>query len=158
MRAVIAKVDIEQALEEKLSGTPLFTVLVDVKDGNRIKVLVDGDEGITIDQCVEINRFLLKRFDRDQEDYALEVSSPGLGEPLRLERQYRKNIGRALEVQLKNGEAVRGTLSAVTPETLTLQKEIKKGNKKKSKTEATEDSDVTISMEDIASAKVKVVI
>lgn len=146
------RTDLVQALEEKLTGSPLFIVEVDVQPTNRVKVLIDGDEGVTIDQCAEINRFILQRFDRDQEDYALEVSSPGLGQPLRLLRQYQKNIGRNLEVQLKDGTVTTGTLESVTDEHIVLKP---KSKKKKAGAQSSEEAvSLNLAMADISAAKV----
>ncbi|MEO6916638.1 MAG: ribosome maturation factor [Chitinophagaceae bacterium] len=109
-----------------------FLVEVKIFPTNNVKIFIDGDQGVTIDRCVRINRLLSKDFEETQlfpaDDYSLEVSSPGLDEPLKLIRQYNKNIGRKVEVELIDGRLVEGKLTGVTEESIDLE-EIK-GKKK----------------------------
>ncbi|MEY4926776.1 MAG: hypothetical protein RI894_1212 [Bacteroidota bacterium] len=107
--------------------------------GPRIEVFIDGDTGINIDQCARLNRKLQFVFDENPtawfgEKYALDVSSPGVGQPLQLYRQYPRNIGRIVKLTLKDGMIVEGNLSAVTEETLTIAREISYKDAKKKKT------------------------
>ena len=79
-------------------------------------ILLDSDEGITIQECADISRSLdqeLEAVETPETNYALEVSSPGLDQPLRLPRQYQKNVGRDLKVTLETGQALTGTLVEV---------------------------------------------
>src|SRR5580698_9642471 len=90
---------IEGMVQEILAGEPgYFLVEVKIKPTNNVKVYIDGDQGISIEKCVQFNRALYKKLDEaaffPAGDFSLEVSSPGLDEPLKLHRQYRKNIGR----------------------------------------------------------------
>lgn len=117
-----------------MEGTDLFLVSVHVHPGNKIEVLMDSDQGFTIEHCVEISRFIESKFDREVEDFALEVSSPGLSQPLKVKRQYTKNIGREVAVKLKDGKKIEGTLSKVTDENISLSarvRELVEGTKKK---------------------------
>ncbi len=107
-------------MEPKLAGSEIFLVEVSVKPGNRIRVLVDRMEGISIDECVEISRFLNGAMDRDVEDYALEVSSPGTDSPFRVPRQYEKNVGRTIRVSLEEGSPLEGKLLAVGDEQILM--------------------------------------
>jgi ribosome maturation factor RimP len=96
-------------------------------------VIIDGDLGITIDDCADLSRVLSKEFDEraffGDENYLLEVSTPGLDHPLKLKRQYVKNIGRSLRV--KRQEAViEGKLKEVTEDKLVLTQETGTGKKK----------------------------
>lgn len=104
-----------EPLIEKDDG--YFLVEVRIAPGNHIKVFIDGDRGVTIDKCVAINRALYKQIDENglfpDGDFSLEVSSPGLDEPLRLHRQYEKNIGRFIEVILTDGTKKEGKLVSV---------------------------------------------
>jgi ribosome maturation factor RimP len=107
--------------------------------GPRIEVFIDADAGITIDQCTRLNRKLQFNFDENPTDwfgekYALDVSSPGVGQPLQLYRQYPRNIGRMLKLTLKDGMIVEGNLAAVTEEALTIAREISYKDLKKKKT------------------------
>jgi ribosome maturation factor RimP len=120
-------------IESLLESDPdKFLVEVRIAPGNHIKVFLDGDSGITIEKCVAVNRGLYKKLEEDGlfpgNDFSLEVSSPGLDEPLRLHRQYVKNTGRFVEVQLKDGSRVEGKLTGVTDTEIVVE-EIK-GRKK----------------------------
>jgi ribosome maturation factor RimP len=104
---------VRELVEEHITGTDIFLVEVLVKPGNTIRVNLDRPEGISIDECVKISRFLNESLDRDEEDYALEVSSPGLGEAFRVKEQYEKNLGHDIEVLYKDGIKIRGKLEKV---------------------------------------------
>lgn len=92
----------------------VFLVDIKLKPGNNIQVFIDADNGLPLSKCIEYNRALYKRIEEaglfKDGDFALEVSSPGLEEPLRLPRQYSKNIGRMVEVILKDGRKINGKL------------------------------------------------
>ena len=110
-----------ELVEQHARGTDIFLVEVTVTPGNVIRVHVDSPEGISIDQCVKMSRFLNGQLDRDVEDYSLEVSSPGLGAPFRVKQQYEKNTGRKVEVILTDGSRQEGKLESVTQETIVLK-------------------------------------
>ncbi len=101
-------------IEEYIQETDIFLVEVAVKPGNAIRVHVDRPDGISIDECVKISRFLNSRLDRDEEDYSLEISSPGLGASFGVIQQYRKNIGSNIEVLLNDGSKITGRLLSVS--------------------------------------------
>jgi len=112
----------------------MFLVEVTVSRANVISVFVDSFEGINIDQCVEISRHIESSLDREAEDFELQVSSAGLGQPFKVARQYVKNIGHEIEVTLLAGTKVKGTLRDATTEGFsieTLVKEQAEGQKKK---------------------------
>ena len=121
-------------LESILASDPsYFIVEVRIKPTNNIKVFLDGDNGISIEKCVFYNRILYKKIEESgmflDGDFSLEISSPGLDEPLKLLRQYRKNVGRKVEVLLKEGIKVDGKLAEVF-DTHIIVEEIKGKNKK----------------------------
>ncbi len=106
---MIEKETIEAHLYEIIAGTGIF--LVDVKtDSNRIRVHVDKNDGISIDDCVKVSRALEGKLDRDSEDFALEVSSPGLDTAFKVPQQYEKNIGELVSLQLTDGIKILGKL------------------------------------------------
>lgn len=111
----------------------LFIVSVKIKPTNNIKIFVDGDEGLAIDACVRINRKLYKLIEEaaiyPEGDFSLEVSSPGITEPLQLLRQYKKNIGREVEVVLKDSSEKVGTLLEVSEEEIKIEFTEGKGKK-----------------------------
>jgi ribosome maturation factor RimP len=126
---------IKAIAEGKLSNEKHFIVDVIVsarKGPKKVLVIVDGDEGINIDDCAELSREISKELDDNpsfSDAYTLEVSTPGLDQPLKLKRQYVKNVGRKLKV--KTAEKVEeGTLSAVNDEGIVLVRETGSGKKK----------------------------
>jgi ribosome maturation factor RimP len=127
---------IREYLQEELTQRELFLVDVVVRPGNRIIVYVDSMKGVTLDECMSVSRFLESRFDRNAEDYELEVSSPGLDQPLKLPVQYEKNAGRQIEVVKNDGIKITGKLMQLHEGYILLETEVvvkdgKKGRKKK---------------------------
>jgi ribosome maturation factor RimP len=111
---------ITELIEQHIQGTDTFVVEVTVKAGNSIRVHVDRPDGISIDECVQVSRFLNESLDRDLEDYSLEVSSPGLGGPLRVKQQYEKYLGRPIDVLFSDGIRTSGKLLSVADEGFVL--------------------------------------
>jgi ribosome maturation factor RimP len=117
---------LEHKMEALLSTEPsFFLVEVRIKPINNIKVFIDGDQGISIDKLVRYNRGLYKHIEETQmfpnDDFSLEVSSPGLDEPLKLYRQYLKNIGREVEVTEKDGSKREGKLISATETEIVIE-------------------------------------
>ncbi|MBE5320600.1 ribosome assembly cofactor RimP [Pedobacter sp. MR2016-19] len=121
-------------VEEKIADRPeLFLVEVKMLPNNKLIIHVDGDEGISIQDCVAISRhvgFHLEEENTIEQAYNLEVSSPGVGEPLKLIRQYNKNIGRTVSIKLKEGLKKEGKLLAVTENNLQIEESVKEKGKK----------------------------
>ena len=104
--------------------------------GNKLEVFIDSDSGVTFEKCQKISRYLEAHLDEGQwlgEDYTLEVSSPGISRPLKLPRQYRKNIGRDIEIATKEGNKKTGKLVDATDFAATVEEIVltKEGKKKK---------------------------
>ena len=116
----------------------LFLVEVKSAPGNKITVLLDGDRGVTIDNCTSVNKALYKFIEETQlfgsNNFSLEVSSFGVDRPLKLLRQYIKNIGRMIEVVLNEGTKFEGTLTQVNKENIVIEEKTGKANKMKIKT------------------------
>jgi ribosome maturation factor RimP len=127
-------IGVEKKLSELLTELPgYFLVEISVKPTNNIRVFVDADQGAAIDQLSRINRALYKWVEENlfpNGDFSIEVSSPGLDEPLKLDRQYLKNIGRAVEIVLKNGLKKEGKLISVSENEIVIEEETGKGKKK----------------------------
>jgi ribosome maturation factor RimP len=125
---------VEQKLSELLTELPgYFLVEISVKPTNNIKVFMDADQGAAIDQLSRINRALYKWVEENlfpNGDFSIEVSSPGLDEPLKLDRQYQKNIGRMVEIVLKNGLKKEGKLVSVSENEIVIEEEKGKGKKR----------------------------
>lgn len=112
---------VEQLIQEALGENPsLFLVNWEINAENHIEVLVDGDEGLPIDEVVRISRHIEHNLDRDEIDFSLTVSSPGATRPLEIPRQFKKNIGRKLKVKTDGGE-FKGELVEVNEEGIILQ-------------------------------------
>jgi ribosome maturation factor RimP len=122
---MVEKQKIQELVEEFVSGTGLFLVSVKVSNANRIIVLADKNEGITIDECATIHRHIENGLDRDKEDFELQVSSPGLDMPFVVMEQYYKNEGRKVEVTDNEGSKFIGNLKNVTGGGFELETKLK---------------------------------
>jgi ribosome maturation factor RimP len=123
---------IKDLVTDCLDGTDRFVVYIGVNATNQINVIIDGDKGVTIDHCVELSRFIENHLDRDTEDFELKVASAGIDHPYLNLRQYKKNIGKAVQVLLKDGSVKRGILSAADDVAIVVEEEKeKKQNKSK---------------------------
>lgn len=131
---MITKREITKIVEEYLVDTDYFLVDVCVSADNRIVVEIDSFEGVDVDFCANLSRRIEENFDREQEDFELEVGSAGLTSPFKVSQQYEKNLGKEVEVLTKSGEKLVGILSAVREESFTLEVEVKEkleGSKRK---------------------------
>ncbi len=108
---------LNKALEEYPS---LFLIDFMVGGDNTIRVVLDGDEGVNLQDCMNISRAIEHNLDREEEDFALEVTSAGAASPLQLPRQYKKNVGRKLKVRTGEGE-LEGNLVEATEDNITLE-------------------------------------
>jgi len=130
---MIDKVKIAELVNEKLTDDQ-FLVDVTVSSSNVIHVMVDSDTGISINQIVEISRFVEGNLDREVEDFELSVFSAGLSEPFRLVRQYKKNVGTEIDVLLVSGQKLSGLITNADEQGINLEvttKEKTEGSKKK---------------------------
>ena len=109
-------------LEQALADNPsLFLIDVSISENNQIRVIIDGDNGVTVEDCIAVSRAIEHNLDRETEDFSLEVMSAGVSEPLTLPRQYKKNVGRKLKVKTEAGETIEGELTQSDDDTVTLQ-------------------------------------
>jgi len=120
---MIEREKVVNALGSVLEENGLLLVDVKVNPQNRITVYIDGLQGVTIDQCSLVSRHIESQLDRDEEDYQLEVSSPGTDQPFRLKEQYIKNTGRQVAVVKKDGSRLNGKLQEVKEEGVLLETE-----------------------------------
>ena len=145
---MVEKSKIEKLVTEFINGTGIFLVAVKVSSANRITVLVDTMQGVRIDECVDLHRYLEKNLDRNIEDYELQVSSPGLDMPFGVIEKYQKNEGRKVEVTDTEGTKSAGILRNVTAGGFELETEVKvKGKPKETK-------DVSFNFDQVKSTKV----
>ena len=125
---MIDKNALEKVVADALAGSDMFLVSTEISADNRIVVEIERHSGnITIDDCVEINNVIEANFDRDKEDYELEVGSVGLTSPFKVVAQYVKNCGNPVEVLTCDGRKLHGTLKSATDEgfTITMSKKVK---------------------------------
>jgi len=149
---MIDRKKVEHIVEVFLETSDNYLVALDIKPDNTILVEIDNDKAVSIDDCVALSSFIESKLDRDEEDYSLEVSSSGLGQAFKMQRQYRKNIGNELEVLACSGIKYRGILKVVEEKTfvLTIQKQIKpEGAKRK----VTFEEDLTFLYDEVKYAK-----
>ena len=140
------------ALEKNKS---LFLIDLNISAENQICVILDGDKGVTVEDCVEVSREIEHNLDREEFDFSLEVMSAGVSEPLTLPRQYTKNLGRNLKIKTTTGEKLEGELIAANNESCTLtwsEREPKAVGKGK----VTVKKEVLLPYKDIMEAKVMI--
>lgn len=125
---------IEEIAARHLEGSDLFVVSCTATPANEVELLIDSDTSVAIDQCVALSRAIEAEFDRDVEDFELMVASAGIGSELKQLRQYRKLVGRPVEVLLTNGIKILALLDKVSEEEITLsyeEKQAVEGKKRK---------------------------
>lgn len=130
--------NIEQLINTFLENEPdYFLVEVKIKPTSNIKVFIDGDKGISIEKCVQLNRQLYKIIEGNNffppGEFSLEVSSPGIDKPLKLQRQYLKNVGRNIEILFNDGAVKTGRLLQVSNDDIMLEETTGKGKKAETK-------------------------
>ncbi len=135
----------------------IFQVGVKISQGNDIVVLLDGDDGITIEKCTQVNKALYKYIEETElfpgGNFSLEVSSAGVDEPLKFHRQYKKNIGRNVQVMMNDGSVLEGKLVEVNNDDIILEE--KQGKRSKAP-DSYRDKTITISFNQIKHTKVQV--
>ncbi len=148
---MISQSHIAQLIESKLKEDDVFVVDLKVSPSNEIVVHIDSNEGVNIRYCVEISRLIEGSLDRDEEDFKLEVSSPGIG-PFKVWQQYKKYEGKEVLVKAAEAKPQKGILSNVTETgfTLTYSEKVKVEGKKKKIEKTTE---LTYNIADIVSAE-----
>ncbi|MDY3272814.1 MAG: ribosome assembly cofactor RimP [Prevotella sp.] len=130
---MIDKNVVRNLVEEWLQDKEYFLVDVEISPDDRIVVEIDHADGVWIEDCVELSRYIEDRLDRDEEDYELEVGSAGLGQPFKVPQQYVNFIGKNVEVLDSDGKKVKGVLKSVDGNdfTVTVAEKIKQEGKKR---------------------------
>jgi len=153
MKQEIVKELLSEALEE---NEALFLIELSFLAENKILIEVDGDKGVTLKECMRISRHINDNLDREEEDFGLEVTSPDIANPLKVKRQYKKNIGKTLQIKTTTNENYEGVLTETNENQVFLEwkarepKPIGKGKVTVVKT-------ATIEYENIQEAKVKII-
>ncbi|HET6244781.1 MAG: ribosome assembly cofactor RimP [Bacteroidetes bacterium] len=122
---MITKEKIAPLVEEKLKGSDNYIVDIKVNTDNKIIIEIDNDNGLFIEDCINVSRYVEQNLDREDEDFELQVSSPGLSQPFKIKRQYFKNVGRKVEVVTLEGEKITGKLVAADELEIKLETEVK---------------------------------
>ena len=144
---------VENLLEEAFQEyNSLFLISLNISDQNHILIVIDGDEGVSVNDCIAVSRKIENNLDREEQDFSLEVASSGVSEPLKLPRQYQKNIGRKLEVTTKTDKFV-GNLTDVNEDGIVLSWKAKEP-KPIGKGKVTVDKEAKIAFQEIEKAKV----
>ena len=142
---MIDKFKVLDIVKDVLEGSDKYLVNMKITPDNRIFVDIDGDNGINIDDCIEVSRAIENSLNRDEEDFELNVSSAGADSPLKMPRQYRHHVGRELSVEPFDGEKVEGRLTEAGDTQFTIKT---KGTKKEAPKE------LTFAYEDVKTARV----
>lgn len=142
---------INEALEE---NAELFLVDLVIGAENKISIIIDGDKGVPLSECIRVSRAVEAHLDRDEEDFSIDVATPDIAKPIVLQRQYIKNIGRTLKVTTEN-EKHEGVLKEVTDEYIILTWEVREP-KEIGKGKVTVEKSVTLTYDDIKETKVKI--
>ena len=113
---------IEHLIAEHLLGTDKFLVELKLSPANKIDVFIDGLNGISIRDCVQMSRHIESSLNREETDFELNVSSPGAEQPFKVKQQYQKNIGKTVKIVTNNGEIVQGILKNTSENSLQIEK------------------------------------
>lgn len=144
---------VESLIADATAGTTCFLVSLNIGNSNEIKVEIDSDEGVTIDDCVKVSRGIEHNLDREEEDFSLRVTSPGADQPLLVWRQYPRHVGRTVKIETVDGRSLKGELIEVTDTGLTLKTEERKSGKGKKKVKIPSE-EIKLEKSDIESTKV----
>ena len=151
MKKIVAEL-LEKALEENES---LFLIDFSVSENNQIRVVIDGDNGVTVNDCIAVSRAIEHNIDREEIDFSLDVSSTGVSEPLLIPRQFLKNIGRNLKVKTRDNDVCQGKLEKVDSKNIELRWKVREP-KPVGKGKVTVQKEAVIEYKDIVEATVMI--
>ena len=149
---MITQEKVVKTVNEVLAGSDKFLVEVILESGNRITVFFDSDSTVSISDCQKLSSSIEEKLDRDYEDYELTVSSSGMDRPIKLPRQYKKRIGKELDIVTNSGIKITGVLAKVNEDTLVLDHPVKNPKKEIKK------PDSVIKLDEIKTAKIIITI
>ena len=113
---------VQELLEAALAEREhLFLIDLSINDANKISVVLDGDFGVNLQDCIDVSRAIENNLDREEQDFSIEVASAGVSSPLKLVRQFKKNIGRTLKVKTIASEEVEAKLTSADDEKIILE-------------------------------------
>jgi len=147
---------VTQLLNEALKEhTHLFLIDMEIAADNKIAVIIDGDKGVRVEDCIAISRAIEHNLDREEEDFSLDVFSAGVSRPLTMPRQFKKNLGRNLQVKTTQGQTIEGKITHTTDTQVTLEWKTREP-KPVGKGKVTVQKQAVLSYTDIVEAKVMV--
>ena len=144
---------VDEALEESEN---LYLIELSFLDNSKILVEIDGDTGVNLKECIRINRYVEQNLDREEEDFSLEVTSVDITKPLKVLRQYIKNIGKTLKVKMVDNRKFEGILKSVEDNEISLEWKAREP-KPIGKGKVTVDKKAVIAYKNIQEAKVKII-
>tara|TARA_R110002072_G_scaffold260722_2_gene419218 strand:- start:8545 stop:9012 length:468 start_codon:yes stop_codon:yes gene_type:complete len=146
-----------QLLEDALDTNPnLFLIDFQIDANNNIKIIIDGDDGVAVDDCITVSRAIEHNIDREEFDFSLEVASSGATSPLIKKRQFKKHIGRILEIKTNDGASLEGTLTAISENDIEIKWKAREP-KPVGKGKVTVEKSAVISFDDLKECKVKII-
>ncbi len=151
---MINKAYITQLAEQHLNNSSVYLTNVKVSSDNQIQIFIDGDNGVTIADCVALSRYIEKTLNENNEDFSLDVSSHGATSPIEIPRQYKRHIGREFDIKLINGEKLSGELTEFDEPVLTLTYQVRE-NKTLGKGKITVNKQHKINLNEIKESKIK---
>lgn len=153
-KSMTFKNKVQEALDVALlEREHLFLIDFTINDANKISVVLDGDFGVNLQDCIDVSRAVEGNLDREEQDFSLEVASAGVLSPLKLVRQYKKNIGRTIKVKTISSEEIEAKLVTADDEKITLEWQAREP-KKIGKGKETVDKKLELSYENIKEAVV----
>lgn len=152
---MIDHTQVQQIVEDTISQQGAFLVDLNIDSGNHIKVVADHIERVSLDQLVQLSRAIEGAFDRDDEDFEIMVTSPGVGEPLKVWQQYVQNVGRTLKVETKADLEFKGQLTSFENDVITLEWK-EREPKKVGKGKITVNKEIKIPIADIKRSRVQI--
>ena len=149
---MIEKQNVKNLVDSWLKGKDYFLTDLTISEDDRIVVEIDHKDGVWIDDCVDLSRYIEAHLDREVEDFELEVGSAGIGKPFKVMQQYINNIGNEVEILLKDGKKLKGVMKDVADDsfTVTTQKKVKPEGAKRPQLV---DEDVTLAYGDAKEVK-----
>ena len=149
---MIDKAKVQALVEQWLDGKEYFMTDLTVTPDDCITVEIDQAEGVWIEDCVQLSRFIEEHLSRDEEYYELEVGSAGLGQPFKVLRQWQNHVGKQVEVITADSRKLKGTLREVTPDgiTLTVRQKVQLEGKKRP---TMQDVDIQLPMSEVRSGR-----
>lgn len=122
IRNMTLKNKVQELLDVALAERPgLFLVDLSINEANKISINLDGDQGVNLQDCIDVSRLIENGLDREEQDFSLEVASAGVSTPLKFVRQYKKNIGRTLKVKTNTSEEIEAKLVTADEEKISLE-------------------------------------